>query len=195
MAKIYFRHSVMSAGKSTALLQAAYNYKERNYNVLVFTSALDDRYGYGKVTSRIGIETDAIIIPKDDLTVLEDAKINIRALDIKAVFIDECQFLSKEQVDILGEIADDLDVPVLCYGIKTDFESNLFSGSKRLLEIADSIEEMKTICHCGKKAIFNARLVESTEQVLIGGNDVYQSMCRHCYRKFQKERLDKADEG
>lgn len=195
MAKIYFRHSVMSAGKSTALLQAAYNYKERNYNVLIFTSALDDRYGTGKVTSRIGIDADAIIIPKDDLTVLNQALYDILANDVKAVFIDECQFLSEEQVDILGIIADDLNVPVLCYGIKTDFESKLFSGSKRLLEIADSIEEMKTICHCGKKAIFNARLVESTEQVLIGGNDVYQSMCRHCYRKFQKERLDKADEG
>jgi thymidine kinase len=185
----------MSAGKSTALLQAAYNYKERNYNVLVFTSALDDRYGTGKVTSRIGIETDAIIIPKDDLTVLTKAIEDIVTNDVKAVFIDECQFLSKEQVDILGVIADDLNVPVLCYGIKTDFESNLFSGSKRLLEIADSIEEMKTICHCGKKAIFNARLVESTEQVLIGGNDVYRSMCRHCYRKFQKEKLDTPKEG
>ena len=190
MAKIYYRYSVMSAGKSTALLQAAYNYRERNYNVLVFTSALDDRYGTGKITSRIGIDSEAVIIPKDDLTVLQNALQEITANDVKAVFIDECQFLTEEQVDILSVIADDLDVPVLCYGIKTDFESKLFSGSKRLLEIADSIEEMKTICHCGKKAIFNARLVNSTEQVLIGGNDVYQSMCRHCYRKFQQEKID-----
>ncbi len=195
MAKLYYRFSSMNAGKSTNLLQAAYNYRERGYEVLIFTSALDDRYGYGKVTSRIGIEADAIIIPKDDTTVLEDAKINIRALDIKAVFVDECQFLSEEQVDILGEIVDTLNVPVLCYGIRTDFESKLFSGSKRLFEIADSIEELKNICACGKKAIFNARLVESTEQVLIGGNDVYQSMCRHCYRIFQQNKLDTPDQG
>lgn len=195
MAKLYYRYSSMNAGKSTNLLQAAYNYGERGYKVLIFTSALDDRYGYGKVTSRIGIEAEAIIIPKDDTTVLEDTKILIRSLDIKAVFVDECQFLSEEQVDILGEIVDTLDVPVLCYGIRTDFESKLFSGSKRLFEIADSIEELKNICACGKKAIFNARLVDSTEQVLIGGNDVYQSMCRHCYRKFQKNKLDSASEG
>lgn len=191
MAKLYYRFSSMNAGKSTSLLQTAFNYKERGYNVLIFTSALDDRYGFGKVTSRIGIDADAIIIPKDDIQVLLDSKINIRALDIKAVFVDECQFLSEEQVDILGEIVDEFNIPVFCYGIRTDFESNLFSGSKRLFEISDSIEELRNICQCGNKAIMNARLVDSTEQVLIGGNDVYQSMCRKCYRNFLKKKIDK----
>lgn len=191
MAKLYYRFSSMNAGKSTSLLQTAFNYKERGYNVLIFTSALDDRYGFGKVTSRIGIDADAIIIPKDDTQVLLDSKINIRALDIKAVFVDECQFLSEKQVDILGEIVDEFNIPVFCYGIRTDFESNLFSGSKRLFEISDSIEELRNICQCGNKAIMNARLVDSTEQVLIGGNDVYQSMCRKCYRNFLKKKIDK----
>ncbi len=191
MAKLYYRFSSMNAGKSTSLLQTAFNYKERGYNVLIFTSALDDRYGFGKVTSRIGIDADAIIIPKDDIQVLLDSKINIRALDIKAVFVDECQFLSEEQVDILGEIVDEFNIPVFCYGIRTDFESNLFSGSKRLFEISDSIEELRNICQCGNKAIMNARLVDTTEQVLIGGNDVYQSMCRKCYRNFLKKKIDK----
>ena len=187
MAKLYYKFSSMNAGKSTNLLQIAFNYKERGYNTLIFTSALDDRYGTGKVTSRIGIDSDAIIIPKDDLNVLTNIRNSLISERISAIFVDECQFLSKEQVDILGEIVDEYDIPVFCYGIRTDFESNLFSGSKRLFEIADSIEELRNICSCGKKAIFNARLTDSTEQVLIGGNDVYQSMCRRCYRKFIKK--------
>lgn len=184
--KLTYFTGTMNSGKSTALLQTAYNYRECNYKVLLFTSALDDRYGTGKITSRIGIESDAVIIPKDDLSVLKNALEEVITSDIKAVFIDECQFLSEDQVDILSLIAD--YIPVLCYGIKTDFESRLFSGSKRLLEIADSIEELKTICNCGKKSIFNARLVKSTEQVLIGGNDTYRSMCRKCYRNFMKNK-------
>lgn len=188
MAKLYYKFSSMNAGKSTNLLQIAFNYKERGYNTLIFTSALDDRYGTGKVTSRIGIDADAIIIPKDDVTVLSSARNSLISEQIAAIFVDECQFLSKEQVDILGEIVDEYDIPVFCYGIRTDFESKLFSGSQRLFEIADSIEELRNICQCGKKAIFNARLVDSTEQVLIGGNDVYQSMCRRCYRKFIQQK-------
>lgn len=191
MAKLYYRFSSMNAGKSTSLLQTAFNYKERGYKVLIFTSALDDRYGTGKVTSRIGIDADATIIPKDDITVLNEAKASLISNQIAAIFVDECQFLSEEQVDILGEIVDEFEIPVFCYGIRTDFESNLFSGSKRLFEISDSIEELRNICQCGNKAIMNARLVDSTEQVLIGGNDVYQSMCRKCYRNFLKKKIDK----
>lgn len=181
---LYYYYGSMSSGKSTNLLQTAFNYRELGHNVLIFTSALDDRYGTGKVTSRIGIDADAIIIPKNDIAVLNDAINIIEEQQIKAVFVDECQFLSEEQVDILGTIVDNFDITVFCYGIRTDFESNLFNGSKRLFEIADSIEELKNICSCGKKAIFNARLVNSTEQVLIGGNDMYQSMCRKCYKIF-----------
>jgi thymidine kinase len=185
---LFYYYGAMSCGKSTSLLQTAFNYRERGYNVIVLTSALDDRYGTGRVTSRIGINSDAIIIPKDDLTVLSNIAIEILQQDIKAVFVDECQFMSKEQIDILGDIVDVFNIPVFCYGIKTDFESNLFTGSKRLFEIADSTEELKNICSCGKKAIFNARLTSSTEQVVIGGNDMYQSMCRHCYRNFMKNK-------
>ncbi|SOK58443.1 Thymidine kinase [Yersinia phage fHe-Yen9-04] len=181
---LYYYYGSMSSGKSTSLLQTAFNYKEKGYEVLIYTSALDDRYGVGKVTSRIGIDADAIIIPKDNITVLNDAKISMISNQIKAIFVDECQFLSAEQVDILGSIVDEYDISVFCYGIRTDFESNLFSGSKRLFEISDKIEELRNICQCGKKAIMNARLVDSTEQVLIGGNDVYQSMCRKCYRNY-----------
>ena len=188
MAKLYYKFSSMNAGKSTNLLQVAFNYKERGYNTLIFTSALDDRYGTGKVTSRIGIDADAIIIPKDDLAVLEKEKSSLISNQIAAIFVDECQFLSKEQVDVLGEIVDEFEIPVFCYGIRTDFESKLFSGSQRLFEIADSIEELRNICQCGKKAIFNARLIDSTEQVLIGGNDVYKSMCRRCYRNFIQQK-------
>ncbi|AQW88696.1 putative thymidine kinase [Erwinia phage pEa_SNUABM_50] len=193
MAKLYFRYSTMNAGKSASLLQTAFNYKELGYKVLIFTSALDDRYGYGKVTSRIGIDADAIIIPKDNNDVLNDAKITIRALGIKAVFVDECQFLSTEQVDILGQMVDELNVTVFCYGIRTNFESNLFSGSKRLFEVADCIEELRNLCQCGKKSTMNARLVNSTEQVLIGGNDMYKSMCRKCYLEFTKKKLDSGE--
>lgn len=190
MAKLYYRFSSMNSGKSTNLLQTAFNYRERGYEVLIYTSALDDRYGVGKVTSRIGIDASATIIPKDDVSVLNSAYTVIAQQDIKAVFVDECQFLSEEQIDILGNIVDQFDIPVFCYGIRTDFESNLFSGSKRLFEIADSIEELKNICSCGHKAIMNARLVDSTEQVLIGGNDVYQSMCRKCFNEHRKRNLD-----
>ncbi|QOI71653.1 putative thymidine kinase [Erwinia phage pEa_SNUABM_47] len=193
MAKLYFRYSTMNAGKSASLLQTAFNYKELGYKVLIFTSALDDRYGYGKVTSRIGIDADAIIIPKDNNDVLNDAKITIRALGIKAVFVDECQFLSTEQVDILGQMVDELNVTVFCYGIRTNFESNLFSGSKRLFEVADCIEELRNLCQCGKKSTMNARLVNSTEQVLIGGNDMYKSMCRKCYLEFTNKKLDSGE--
>lgn len=178
---LFYFYGAMSCGKSTSLLQTAFNYKERGYHVLVFTSSLDDRYGKGKVTSRIGIDSDAMIIPKDDTSFLEYIKLTIIPNNIKAVFVDECQFLSSEQVDMLSSIVDEYNIPVFCYGIRTDFESNLFSGSKRLFEIADSFEELRIICKCGKKAIMNARLVESSEQVLIGGNDMYQSMCRTCF--------------
>ncbi len=181
---LFYYYGAMSCGKSTNLLQQAFNYRERGYDIVVLTSALDDRYGTGKVTSRIGIESNASIIPKDDLHLLDMTHFKCKHLGIKAVFVDECQFLSTEQIDALGRIADDCDIPVFCYGIKTDFESNLFSGSKRLFEIADSTEELKNICACGRKAIFNARLTDSTEQVVIGGNDMYQSMCRRCYREF-----------
>lgn len=184
MAKLRYIIAPMSAGKSTALLQTSYNYIQRGYKTLVLTSALDDRYGTGKVTSRIGIDCDAIIIPKDDLSVIQYCIEQIKTdVKIQAVFVDECQFLSTEQIDLLSDIVDNLDIPVFCYGIRTDFMSNLFTGSLRLFEIADTIEELKNICKCGGKAVMNARLVDSTEKVFIGGNESYDSMCRKCWKK------------
>ena len=184
MAKIYYRFSVMNSGKSSSLLQAAHNYIELGHEVLLFTSGLDNRYGTGKITSRIGIEKEASIINPGDYTVLHDAVLQIENNPkIKAVFVDECQFLDENQIDILSDIVDNHDVTVFCYGIRTDFEGKLFIGSQRLFEVADCIEELRNICSCGRKAIMNARMVQSTEKVLIGGNDIYKSMCRKCFKK------------
>lgn len=189
MAKLYFRYSSMNAGKSSNLLQTAFNYNEQGYDVLMFTSGLDDRYGVGKITSRIGINSDAIVINQNDNKPLLDAieKIKVNK-NITAIFVDECQFLNEEQVDILGDIVDNYGVTVFCYGIRTDFQTKLFSGSMRLFEIADVIEELRNICKCGKKAICNVRLINSDEKVVIGGNDVYTSMCRHCYKEYYKSK-------
>ena len=189
MSKLYYKFSVMSAGKSTNLLQTAYNYTSCGKEVLIYTSGLDTRYGTGKVTSRIGLEKDAIIINPDDYSVLYDGIEQIKQnANIKAVFVDECQFLNEKHVDILSDIVDNHDIPVFCYGIRTDFNSKLFSGSTRLFEIADSIEELRNICSCGRKAIMNARLSDSTDKVLIGGNETYKSMCRKCYKEYMKSK-------
>lgn len=187
MAKFYYRYSAMNSGKSSSLLQTAHNYIELEHEVLLFTSGLDNRYGTGKITSRIGIMKDATIINPGDYEVLEDAVLQIQNNSkIKAVFVDECQFLDEKQIDLLSDIVDNHDVTVFCYGIRTDFQGKLFSGSERLFEIADCIEELRNICSCGRKAIMNARMVNSTEKVLIGGNDVYKSMCRKCFKKHNK---------
>ena len=188
MAKLYFYYSSMNAGKSTALLQSSYNYRERGMNTLVLAPALDSRYGGGKVTSRIGIETDATTFkPGDDLyavvTECQDAE------PLHCVLIDEAQFLTKEQVFQLGEVTDKLKVPVLAYGLRTDFQGEPFEGSKYLLAWSDNLKELKAICHCGSKATMVVRFDEAgnaiTEgsQVEIGGNDRYVSMCRKHFRE------------
>jgi len=188
MAKLYFYYSSMNAGKSTALLQSSYNYRERGMNTLVLAPALDSRYGGGKVTSRIGIETDATTFkPGDDLyavvTECQDAE------PLHCVLIDEAQFLTKEQVFQLGEVTDKLKVPVLAYGLRTDFQGEPFEGSKYLLAWSDNLKELKAICHCGSKATMVVRFDEGgnaiTEgsQVEIGGNDRYVSMCRKHFRE------------
>lgn len=184
MAKLVWNFGTMSSGKSTALLQHAYNRKERDIKVIICTSALDDRYGVGKVVSRIGIESDARIIPKDDVSVLRAIQEEI-AFDsmIKAVYIDESQFLSAEQVDMLAEIVDTMDCDVFCYGIRTDFTGKLFAGAEHLFAICDQMNMLPNICACGEDATMNARLVSGSEQVMIGGNDMYDSKCRKCYKK------------
>lgn len=194
MSKLYYRYASMNSGKSTDLLTTAYNYKEMGHSVRYFTSSLDDRYSVGKITSRIGIEADSNIIKPNSLDALEECYNEISkqiqeeiVLDVEkktvfAILVDECQFLSKEQVDKLTDFVDNLGVVVFCYGIRTDFQSNLFEGSKRLFEVADTITELKNMCSCGAKATMNARLVDNTDKVFIGGNESYQSMCRKCHK-------------
>jgi thymidine kinase len=183
LAQLYFYYSSMNAGKSTSLLQSAYNYKEQGMNPVILSAAIDDRYGVGKVTSRIGLEAVAHLFNKDGniFSFISEQNIN---QPIDCVLIDESQFLSKEQVKQLCQVVDKLDIPVLCYGIRTDFRGELFSGSQHLLAWADNINELKTVCHCGRKATMVVRLdtdgtiVSDGDQVVIGGNDQYQSMCR-----------------
>jgi len=190
MAKLYFYYSSMNAGKSTALLQSSYNYRERGMNTMVLAPEFDDRFGVGKVTSRIGIEAEATAFrPADDL--LKVVEVYCENNDLHCVLIDEAQFLTKEQVFQLGEVTDKLNIPVLAYGLRTDFQGEPFEGSKYLLAWSDNLKELKAICHCGAKATMVVRFDESGEairegsQIEIGGNDRYVSMCRkHFKEKF-----------
>lgn len=190
MAKLYFYYSSMNAGKSTALLQSSYNYRERGMNTLVLAPEFDDRFGAGKVTSRIGIETEATPFRPDDDLLSQIEELH-KANPLHCVLIDEAQFLTKEQVFQLGEVTDQLNIPVLAYGLRTDFQGEPFEGSKYLLAWSDNLKELKAICDCGSKATMVVRFDESgnavTEgsQIEIGGNDRYVSMCRrHFKEKF-----------
>lgn len=188
MAKLYFQYSTMNAGKSTLLLQASHNYRERGMETYLITAKFDGRAGFGRIGSRIGIGADADTFEDD-----EDlfAKISDRLArgKVACVFIDEAQFLSRDQVWQLARVVDDLKVPVMCYGLRTDFQGNLFDGTAALLALADEMREVRTICHCGKKATMVVRTREDgsviTEgaQVEIGGNDKYVSLCRRHWRK------------
>lgn len=188
MAKLYFYYSSMNAGKTTALLQSSYNYKERGMNTMVMAPLLDDRFGVGKVTSRIGIDAEATSFKKDDdLFKVVQSEINNRPLH--CVLIDEAQFLTRDQVFQLSDVTDKLNIPVLAYGLRTDFQGEPFEGSKYLLAWSDNLKELKAICHCGTKATMVIRLDEDgnavTEgsQVEIGGNDRYVSMCRKHFKE------------
>jgi len=184
MAKLYFNFSAMNAGKSTILLQASHNYIERGMSTLLLTAKLDDRSGKtGVIASRIGLAADAALFADgDDLLAL--VKTHHADKPIHAVFVDEAQFLSPEQVWSLSQVSDDLGIPVMCYGLRTDFQGKLFPGSAELLAIADDLREIRTICWCGKKATMVLRLdadgkpIEEGDQVEIGGNDKYISLCR-----------------
>lgn len=183
MAKLYFYYSAMNAGKSTTLLQSSFNYQERGMNTLLYTAKLDDRYTVGAITSRIGIEASADIFdPATDL--FTQVSETVRKRPIHCVLVDEAQFLSKDQVFQLGAVADALKIPVLCYGLRTDFQGNPFEGSKWLLSIADELEELKTICDCGRKATMNLRIdgsgnaVKEGASIEVGGNERYVPLCR-----------------
>lgn len=198
MAKLYFYFAAMNAGKSTVLLQSSYNYHERGMQTLLFTPAIDDRYQSGTVHSRIGLSEEALVFNATD-----DLHQMVTNLQQKyaCILIDEAQFLTRDQVYQLTEITDKLGVPVLAYGLRTDFRGELFEGSQYLLAWADELVEIKTICHCGRKATMILRLNEQGEaitegdQVLIGGNNLYSSTCRqhfkerkpHAHSKNQQE--------
>jgi thymidine kinase len=187
MAKLYFYYSSMNAGKSTSLLQSSYNYRERGMNTLVMAPELDDRYGIGQVTSRIGLESEATTFRPDDNLQDVIAAANTKE-PLHCVLIDEAQFLTKEQVFQLTEVTDLMDIPVLAYGLRTDFRGEPFEGSKYLLAWSDNLKELKAICHCGTKATMVIRMdeygnaVQEGAQIEIGGNDRYVSMCRKHFK-------------
>ena len=182
MASLYFKYAAMNSGKSTQLLQAHYNYIERGMHPVAMTAQLDNRYGEGKITARIGIDLPAQLFGKTT-NVFDFIQTLRKKNTVDALLIDEAQFLSEEQVFQCAKIVDELEIPVLAYGLKTDFMGKLFAGSEALLRLADNLEEIKTICWCGKKATQNARvaggeIVRAGAQIAIGGNDMYTSLCR-----------------
>jgi len=187
MAKLYFHYSTMNAGKSTLLLQASHNYREGGMATYLITAQFDNRAGQGRIASRIGIgEAADTFAPTDDMYL----KLQQRLAQgpVACVFVDEAQFLSKDQVWQLARAVDDLKVPVMCYGLRVDFQGNLFPGSAALLAWADEMREVRTICHCGKKATMvirrgpDGRALTAGEQVVIGGNETYVSLCRRHWR-------------
>lgn len=188
MAKVYFYYAAMNAGKSTVLLQSSHNYRERGMRTLLFTPSIDTRYGTGRIESRIGLRSGAISLLGSD-NILARVTQEHAQQAVACVLIDEAQFLTPEQVWQVAEVADALDIPVLCYGLRTDFQGKLFPGSGTLLGIADDLIELKTICHCGRKATMNLRLSPdghaATEgaQVETGGNERYVATCRRHFRE------------
>lgn len=185
MAKLYFHYSTMNAGKSTLLLQAAYNYRERGMQTLLLTASLDDRAGPGTIASRIGISEPATTFtPQTDLYAL----IADQGAGCACIFVDEAQFLTRDQVWQLARVTDDLGQPVMCYGLRVDFRGQLFPGSSALLAWADDLREVRTICHCGRKATMvirqdgQGRALRQGAQVQIGGNETYVSLCRRHWR-------------
>lgn len=188
MAKLYFYYSAMNAGKTTVLLQSAHNYRERGMNPLLFTPMLDNRYKSGTIRSRIGLESEAVIFDRDD-DLFKCVEGELEKSNVHCVLVDEAQFLKRDQVFQLSEIVDRLEIPVLCFGLRTDFQGELFEGSRHLLAWADELQELKTICHTGKKATMVVRVDENGyalregSQVEIGGNDRYISVSRKEFKK------------
>ncbi|MBA2650043.1 MAG: thymidine kinase [Legionella sp.] len=188
MAKLYFYYSAMNAGKSTVLLQSSHNYKERGMHTLLLKPAIDNRLDTTTIASRIGLSEEAVVFNlTEDLYILT---LNLlKNSKIACVLVDEAQFMTKDQVMQLTEITDQLSIPVLTYGLRTDFRGELFTGSQFLLAWADELIELKTICHCGRKAIMNMRVNEQGkaitegEQIFIGGNESYIATCRLHFKK------------
>ena len=198
MAKLYFEYSTMNSGKSAMLVMQAHQFDERDIPVLCLKSSIDTRDGDDVIASRMGVSRPCVsILPEDDLyQLIEQYIVNATLEGLRKplwILVDECQFLTIEQVDSLAKVVDKLDINVLCYGLRTDFTTHLFDGSKRLMEVADTITEIKSSCSCGRKAMFNARfdssgrLITDGEQIVIGGNDMYVTLCRNCYYELLKK--------
>ena len=188
MAKLYFYYSTMNAGKTTVLLQSAHNYRERGMKPLLFTPALDNRHKVGVIKSRIGLESEAIAFESDE-DLFSRVQQQLDDENIHCVLVDEAQFLTREQVYQLSEVVDRLSIPVLCFGLRTDFQGELFQGSHYLLAWADRLEELKTICHTGKKATMVVRVddhgyaLREGSQVEVGGNERYVSVSRSEFKE------------
>ena len=188
MAKLYFQYSTMNAGKSTLLLQASHNYHERGMKTYLITAGFDKRVGDGKIGSRIGLASDADTFEHNE-NMFHKIESRLRKGPCSCVFIDEAQFLSEDQVWELARVVDDLKVPVMCYGLRVDFQGKLFPGSAALLALADEMREIRTICHCGKKATMvirqdeNGDAIKDGAQIQIGGNETYISLCRRHWRE------------
>lgn len=195
MSKLYFRYGAMNSGKSTNLMQVAYNYEERGMRVVLIKPSTDKKGG-DKLVSRLGVERKVDLLINDEQNIYEEVKKwEDNKYKIDCILVDEVQFLKSHQIDELFEIAVCLDIPVICYGLRTDFKMQGFEGSTRLLLLAHSIEELKTICKCGRKAILNGRKINGKfvfegEQVAIDNVDnvEYESLCGHCYFKFKNEK-------
>ena len=183
MAKLYFSYSTMNAGKSTVLLQASHNYGERGMKTMLFTAELDNRSKVGNISSRIGLSEKASTFNNDD-NLFSSVQERLNIDKISCVFVDEAQFLTDKQVWELSDVVEILNIPVMCFGLRTDFQGRLFEGSSSLLAIADELKEIKTICHCGKKANMvvrvdsNGKVLKEGAQIEIGGNEKYISLCR-----------------
>ncbi|MDC0042811.1 thymidine kinase [Paracoccaceae bacterium] len=188
MAKLYFQYSTMNAGKSTLLLQASHNYQERGMETYLITARFDKRAGDGKIGSRIGISSDGDTFDNQE-NMFQKIESRLKKGPCSCVFIDEAQFLTEEQVWQLARAVDDLSVPVMCYGLRVDFQGKLFPGSAALLAIADEMREIRTICYCGKKATMvirqdeNGNVIKDGAQIQIGGNETYISLCRRHWRE------------
>lgn len=184
MAKLYFKYGVMGSSKTAQALITKFNYEERGMRVWLIKPHIDNRDGEGVLRSRIGLESEVYELPAEEDVYQNFLKLNQK---VDVIIVDECQFLTALQVDQLSMVVIEYDIPVLCFGLRTDFRTKMFAGSKRLMEIADSITEIKTICSCGKKATVNVRkgkdgrIITEGEQIVIGGNDTYTSMCYQCF--------------
>jgi len=190
MAKLYYYYGSMNSSKTAQLIMVAFNYNEKNQNVIVLKPSIDNREGDGSfIKSRAGLIKEEIVLFDRDTNLIEKVSDHFEKVDCNCILVDECQFLTKEQVFDLSDLVDLYNIPVMCYGLRTNFKGELFEGSKWLMAFADTISEIKTVCWCGKKATFNAKVsadgqvIRDGKEIQIGGNDTYISLCRKHWKK------------